>query len=359
LAKGAALLSALLTVAMIVTSLLTSACTEDPDQPEADIPGDYEFDLAYAGMGVLIVKISAKDGVLWAQSDASAEPVPLEPVAGEEDEYSVSEPDEGTYEIGFLRDEDGRYSRAHLRNEQLGLDVIGNRLAKSVSFPTLRERLMSRDGLTETRDDLSGVRVAVYFDHGMDGHSALALGRAFQWMGCDVEIVDAADIKRDRLHGFTVLAFPGGLNDPDPWGDLGLNGKSIVQQFIRDGGGYVGSCLGALFASDTADFWGAPLAVDELYLDIFSGKAHCGQEDIAPQGSWPLMTDLIISDHAHPITGTLPERMRVVMYPNGPYFQPYQDTQATIVATYRVTGNPAMVAFEYGDGRVFLSGPHP
>jgi hypothetical protein len=47
-------------------------------------------------MGVLIVKISAKDGVLWAQTQAPSSPVPLEPVAGQEDEYSVSEPDEGT-----------------------------------------------------------------------------------------------------------------------------------------------------------------------------------------------------------------------------------------------------------------------
>jgi hypothetical protein len=149
------------------------------------------------------------------------------------------------------------------------------------------------------------------------------------------------------------------LRDPDPWNDLGATGKSIVQRFIRDGGGYIGTCLGAVFATDKADFWGVPLGVDEFFLDLYSGVAHCGQEDIAPQGSWPLMTDVVVADRAHPVSEALPPRMRVVMYPNGPYLQPYPDTRATIIATYDLTGNPAMVAFEYGDGRVFLSGPHP
>ncbi len=230
-----------------------------------------------------------------------------------------------------------------------------------ISFsPTLDQRLKSRENLDEKRDDLAGIRVAIYFCRGMDGHSALAAGRAFQWMGCsEVEIVNSAAIKSGFSDSFDVLACAGGERRPDPWGELGLEGKSRIQEFIREGGGYIGICFGASFASDYCDYWGTRLGKDELYLDLFPGAAHCGQAEIAPQDGWPLMTWLKISGHAHPITASLPERIRIVYYPNGPFLRPYDEEGVTIIARYEITGNPAMVAFEYGKGRVFLSGPHP
>jgi len=237
--------------------------------------------------------------------------------------------------------------------------VLASIVIKISCFSTLHQRLMSRQDLPEIRNDLSGIRVALYFSHGMDEHSALALGRSFQWMGCQVAIVNTDSIDNGSLKHYVVLACPGGESRPDPWGELGLEGKSNIQAFIRDGGGYIGICLGALYACDYCDFWGVQLAKDELYLDLFPGVAHCGQQDIAPQGGLPLMTWLKIFDPAATITNSLPEQMKIVYYPSSPYFQPYENSNVTIVAEYEITGNPAMVAFEYGTGRVFLSGPHP
>ena len=161
------------------------------------------------------------------------------------------------------------------------------------------------------------------------------------------------------LEDSDVLAFPGGGNDPDPWGELDFEGRSRIQEFVRDGGGFIGICLGAVYASNTCLFWGTKVGVDELYLGLFPGVAHCGQDAVAPKGNWPLMTDLIVSDRARSIADGLPKRIRAVTYPNGPYFQPNEDSNVTIVSTFAKTGNPAMVSFEYGNGRVFLSGPHP
>ncbi len=242
----------------------------------------------------------------------------------------------------------------------LGVTVIAI-FAKVVLFPPLDQLLMSRDDSAETRDDLAGIRVAMYFGDGMDKHSGLAMGRAFQWMGCYVELVNADNIKNDRLDDFDILACPGGESRPDPWGELNLEGKAKIQEFISGGGGYIGICLGAIYASDYGDFWNNQLQMgeDELYLDLFPGVAYCGQEEIAPQGSWPLMTGLDLSEHAHPIADSLPEKMRIVYYPSSPYLQPYENANVTIIARYEITGNPAMVAFDYGNGRVFLSGPHP
>ena len=232
-------------------------------------------------------------------------------------------------------------------------------IARIVFFPTLSQRLKVRKGLGDIRNDLSGTRVAMYFGSGMDKHSALALGRAFQWMGCGVEVVDAPRIKNGYLDRFDVLACPGGASRPDPWKSLGLEGKSKIQAFIKAGGGYIGICFGALYASDHCDFWGVRIGKGELYLDLFPGTAYCGQEEIAPQGGFPLMTWLKIVDNTHPITESLPERIKIVYYPNGPYLEPYDGANVSIIAEYEITENPAMVAFEYGKGRIFLSGPHP
>jgi glutamine amidotransferase-like uncharacterized protein len=351
------IVSALLTALLILSPTATSL--QPGQEQKTAAAGDYEFDLSDAGMDPMILKIYVEDGALWVRTASAAPPDELVPVAGRDNAYTINDPHEGLYEVEFLEEAEGRYTRARLKNGAMGLDIVGTRLEESVHFPTLQEVLISREGLTETRMDLNGVRAAIYFGRGMDGHSALAIGRALQWMGCDVEIADADSIKGGILDELDVLAFPGGATTPDPWRELGVDGTSRIKSFVRNGGGYIGICLGAVFAAETSEFWGTRLGVDELYLKLFPGVAHCGQEDIAPQGGWPLMIDLEVADHDHPITAELPGKIRVVMYPNGPYLQPSEGGNVTTVATFVLTGNPAMVAFEYGKGRVFLSGPHP
>ncbi len=306
--KSAANLSlTILAIAAMVVGLPTSTALSlaggpHPGEQLAELCGDYEFNLTDAGLGILVVKFLVRDGSLWFQTASSAEPSQLEPVTGRDNAFTKSDPDEGLYEIEFLEDQGGGFTCVHLKNGTLDLDVVGKKLERQVHFPTLSERLRSGEGLAETRNDLNGTRVAIYFGRGMDGHSALAVGRAFQWMGCDVDVVDGHGIKRGVLAEFDVLAIPGGETNPDPWNDLGSDGKSEIQQFVRDGGGYVGICLGALFAAKSGDFWGGRIGEDGLFLDLFAGAAHCGQDDVAPKGSWPLMTDLTVSHEAHPIT---------------------------------------------------------
>jgi glutamine amidotransferase-like uncharacterized protein len=358
--RRATLLTALLSATLTTTPVHPlPEDAEEPRQPDAEAPGGYEFDLSTSGLGVLAIELYREGGVLWVRTGANTAPRALEAVPGRENAFSLSDAHEGVYELELFGDGTDRYARARLKNETLGIDAVGRRVPGGVHFPTLRERLMSRESGTETRNDLAGVRVALYFGRGMDEHSALALARALQWMGCDVAVVDADGVERDRLRGFHVFAVAGGETDPDPWGELGPNGKAIVRDFVRGGGGYVGICLGALFASSAGDLWGDAWGEGGLYLDLFPGAAHCGQPDVAPRGSWPLMIDLVVSDQAHPIAKTLPKKLRVVAYPNGPYFQPRPGSRVTVVARFAITGNPAMVASEYGKGRVFLSGPHP
>jgi hypothetical protein len=92
-------------------------------------------------------------------------------------------------------------------------------------------------------------------------------------------------------------------------------------------------------------------------LGLFPGHGDGPLEAIP----WPTynMTWINMVNRTHPITKSLPERMCILYY-GGPTFHPYEGADVTILGRYNVNGQqPAIVATQYGLGRVFLSGPHP
>jgi hypothetical protein len=44
--------------------------------------------------------------------------------------FTVEDPDEGTYEVWFLKDEKGKYSKCRVVNEGQGMDVTGTKKEK-------------------------------------------------------------------------------------------------------------------------------------------------------------------------------------------------------------------------------------
>jgi glutamine amidotransferase-like uncharacterized protein len=71
------------------------------------------------------------------------------------------------------------------------------------------------------------------------------------------------------------------------------------------------------------------------------------------------MASLVATPDGREIWDKIPTEIVSVTYPSGPYFTPDPMADVTIVSTFAASGEPAMVLFEYGRGRVFLSGPHP
>lgn len=213
------------------------------------------------------------------------------------------------------------------------------------------------------RDNLGEIRVALYNGSGADPQCVLAMTKLFEWMGCNVTTVQAEDIINGYLDNFSVLAWPGG-SYPAYW-EVGPEGKLKIQDFISGGGGYMGICAGAWWACDYMVWMADPnypppeyhVEGNESNLDLFPGVARGPIEEITPFHTGT-MTRINIVNHTHPITDSLPDYMQI-MYWGGPHLLPYEDADVTILGTYDVTGTPAIVAFEYGDGRVFLCGPHP
>jgi len=47
------------------------------------------------------------------------------------------------------------------------------------------------------------------------------------------------------------------------------------------------------------------------------------------------------------------------LYINSPYFEFSVDANVSVIARYNTGNLPTFVSSEYGEGRVFLTGPHP
>jgi len=47
---------------------------------------------------------------------------------GKEFEFTIEDPDEGLYSIKFLKTDTGKFTKCHILNETMGMDVTGERI---------------------------------------------------------------------------------------------------------------------------------------------------------------------------------------------------------------------------------------
>ena len=199
---------------------------------------------------------------------------------------------------------------------------------------------------------VTGANVSLYTGHRTwdDGNRALAAFCAVAGHACTA--VDAGFINSGGLGDSTdVLIIPGG------WAaryrqDIDSAGCENIRGFVSAGGVYVGFCAGAFFACDNVVWEGRTWP---YYLDLFAGEGIGAIAEIAP---WPdyAMAECRM-DVTHPAL-VRADSVEWVLYYGGPWFRSLSAACDTL-ATYAATGEPAIVAFGYGSGRVVLSGPHP
>ena len=118
-----------LTLILFVTVGSTSVNSdEDLEKKYAPILGDYSFDMTAHGFGVLTVTFYVEGGKLLVITEVSSDPGQMVPVEGKGFMFTVEDPDEGTYSIEFLKDDTGKYTKCHLTNELMEMDVTGEKI---------------------------------------------------------------------------------------------------------------------------------------------------------------------------------------------------------------------------------------
>jgi len=196
--------------------------------------------------------------------------------------------------------------------------------------------------------------IGIYADDGASPGCVEPSEKMFEWMDCIVVLLYAEDVNNEPLDKIDVLVFPGGSSGPYSE-DITAAGKEKIRKFVRDGGGYIGTCAGACFGSDTIIWLGTEYP--EGNLGLFQGIADGPVNEIYPYPETG-MCEINYMAPDHPITQGLGDT-EWIYYWWGPKLIPYEGVDVDVIGTYAITDEPAMVAFEYGEGRVFLTGPHP
>ena len=118
-------IACLLFISWFSVDLINAQTTEDLEKKYAPILGAYNFDLNDLGLGSMAITFYAENNLLWAITEVSSEPGKMVPVEGKEYEFFSEDDEEGTYEIKFLKDNQGKYTKCNVKNSNMGMDVTG------------------------------------------------------------------------------------------------------------------------------------------------------------------------------------------------------------------------------------------
>ena len=194
--------------------------------------------------------------------------------------------------------------------------------------------------------------IAIYADDGGYASGITAASLAFNSAGFSITTVTASDINEGRLRSQArALYMPGGWAEHYVM-DIDDAGATEIMNFMERGGGYIGVCAGSFYAAETIIWGNTEYPYD---LDLFPGVPTGPVIEIA---SWPYyVTTTITLDSTHPISAENPQQ-RTVLYYGGPIFVPNIGAEVSVIARFDENNEPAIVAFEHGRGRSFLTSVH-
>jgi glutamine amidotransferase-like uncharacterized protein len=140
----------------------------------------------------------------------------------------------------------------------------------------------------------------------------------------------------ETLNGVVLYAQPGGGEVGPAWSHLSGEAEAI-REWVRNGGNYLGICLGAYLAGSDP---GYGLFPGRVYRYIDSDDATVSSPDYTTvETIWA-------------------GQSKQMYFQDGPAFEVNPGAPAAVLATYP-GGEAAAVVASYGRGRVGLIGPHP
>ncbi len=202
------------------------------------------------------------------------------------------------------------------------------------------------------------VKVAIYDGGGSSKSGQDSVKTAVASIpGSEATFISPADMGTTDLKAYDVVVFCGGSGSAQSKaiGEAGLNN---VREFVRGGGGYVGICAGAYLACANYDW-----SLGILNASTVSSKWQRGAGFL----------DLEVTESGHAMLGDVKGTFKV-RYHNGPIIKPAD--RAGLPAYVPVTlfraevaenntpvgvmiNSPAQATGLFGQGRVFISSPHP
>ena len=195
--------------------------------------------------------------------------------------------------------------------------------------------------------------VALFSETGTWDKSVTALKNMFEWMNMSVAMINADYVNKRSLDSFAIVCFPGG--DMFRYSrNISSEGMNKIKSYIKNGGNYIGICGGSYFSAEKIIWQGSHLPMKTLAL--FEGTAEGNNDTIAPYPQRK-MCKVVLTDSLHPITQGM-SKDQWILYYWGPVFKT-KNKEIQVLGIYDAVNSPAILAFEYGKGKVFITGTHP
>ena len=203
------------------------------------------------------------------------------------------------------------------------------------------------------------LKVAVYADNGPSGIGAVEWFRLVnESPEMELHLVDGKMVRAGALNGMDVFVMPGGSSKTE-FTTLGTNGVKRMKEFLRAGGGYIGTCAGCCLLMDGEDRrarlmpWDRSGAVGDTLFPAFNLNAKGAKALGLKEGKhvmryhggpflWP--TTNVIADANMEIWGT---------------FEAEGNMHGRVDQKKRMYGAGGIVGGTYGKGRVFVTSGHP
>ena len=203
------------------------------------------------------------------------------------------------------------------------------------------------------------LKVGVYADRGPGGIGAVEWFRLVdESPEMELHLLDGAAVRSGALDGLDLLVMPGG-NSITEFQSLGTNGVERMRAFVRNGGGYVGTCAGCC-----------------LLMDGPKNRARMMPWNSSGSEGHTMFPTINLNAKGAKALG-LKEGPHVMRYHGGPFLQPttnvIADSHMEIWGTFdaeatfkgrvnpkkKMYGSGAVVGGTYGKGRVFVTSAHP
>ena len=203
------------------------------------------------------------------------------------------------------------------------------------------------------------LKVGVYADKGPGGIGAVEWFRLVdESPEMELHLLDGAAVRTGALDGLELLIMQGG-SSMDEFKTLGTNGVERMRAFVRNGGGYVGTCAGCC-----------------LLMDGPKNRARMMPWNSSGSEGHTMFPTINLNAKGAKALG-LKEGPHVMRYHGGPFLQPttnvIADAHMEIWGTFdaeatfkgrinpkkKMYGSGAVVGGTYGKGRVFVTSAHP
>jgi len=207
------------------------------------------------------------------------------------------------------------------------------------------------------------IRAAAYFDNGAGGCASLRWIKLLSLSpDCEFTAVSASDVRNGALKNADLYIAPGGMSNTQA-DMLMAQGRSNLVEFVRNGGGYFGTCAGLyLILSQEPDTKSIRLG---LLPYVRQKSPYRGYAELS----------IKFTDKAK-MFGLKPGEKRVVRYHGGPVLLPAKPVPGADIheiALYDCDGvysfntntapvmahHPAVVGGTFGKGRLAGTSPHP